>query len=377
MPTDILMLSPTLKVGGAERLRAIVAPELACHGYDVRVCLLKSDGPFACELKKANVPVDVLGIRGSLADLPGQMKLRTYLREHSPSVVISGQFLTNFHSVLAARAVGVPTVIIEEHGFNDWKKAHHKWVDWSVTGPRADGLIACSRAVARHAMSSYRVPPLRVRSIHNCVDASALDKVPEELLGSAIPAGPVVGTVGTLRQEKGHRDLLAAWESLTQSARIPDAAELWFVGDGPMRDEIEAAARANSSIRVLGTRSDIGDVLRCFDVFAFPSTSEGFGIALAEAMYLGVAPIASDSGGIPELIVDGKTGLLVAVHDADALADGIAELLNDDAKRSNLGSAAKADARERFCPSRYARQLVDFAVDLGAPLDRIGPSTLA
>lgn len=372
MACDILMLSPTLKYGGAERLRATVAKELVRQGYSVRVVALRAGGPFAESLRNARVPVDVLGIRGTTFDVKGQLKLRAYLGQHNPTIVQSGQFLTNYHSVLAARSVGGSTTIIEEHGFNDWKRLRHQAIDRFVTGRRADGIIACSQAVANAAVKEYRLPANRVRCIHNCVDLDALEKTEEESLEVPAAKGPVVGTVGTLRKEKGHDVLVAAWLSLLDSGELSDKAELWFVGDGPMRPQLEAIAADYPSIRVLGSRNDVGVLVRKFTVFAFPSHSEGFGIALAEAMYLGLAAVASDVGGIPELISDQETGLLVPVGDTAAVASAIAELLGSNSRREALGRAAKTSAKRRFSPATYAKQLIDFAIELGASIDPVG-----
>ena len=132
--------------------------------------------------------------------------------------------------------------------------------------------------------------------------------------------------------------------------RFPEL-QLYVVGDGPLRSQLEREARdlaIDARVCFAGIDSEVSPWLSSTDVFVLPSRSEGMGRVLQEAMASGVAVVASRVGGIPELVQDGVTGLLVDPDDPTALAQAIGALLDDDARRRQL-----ADAGRRFVAHSY------------------------
>ena len=133
---------------------------------------------------------------------------------------------------------------------------------------------------------------------------------------------------------------------------LPDVPlTLKLVGDGPERAEVEALAirlGVHARIEFLGERIDLPAVLRVSDVFLLPSETESFGLAALEAMACGVPVVASDVGGIPEVVSDGETGLLAPVGDVPALARHVARLIGDDTERAAFGAAARRRVEARF-----------------------------
>jgi glycosyltransferase involved in cell wall biosynthesis len=163
---------------------------------------------------------------------------------------------------------------------------------------------------------------------------------------------PVVGTVGRLEPVKGQRVLLDAVARLRGEECL-----VLVVGDGPERAAVEAqAARLGlgARARFLGWRPDVPLVLAAMDVFALPSENEGMGRALVEAMAAGLPAVASLIGGVPALVADGVTGLLVPPGDAGALARALERLLSDPPLRRRLGQAAR-----EAVAGHDARQMVE------------------
>lgn len=151
----------------------------------------------------------------------------------------------------------------------------------------------------------------------------------------------VVGTVGRLTHVKGHRYLIEAAGRIVSSR--PDATFV-FLGDGELLDELESMATklgVEENVKFLGWRSDVAEVMSVFDVFVLPSLNEGMGRVLVEAMALGKPIVASDTGGIPDLVVQGKNGYLVSVGDVETLAERIRELLDDPGKRKKMGNVGR------------------------------------
>jgi glycosyltransferase involved in cell wall biosynthesis len=171
-------------------------------------------------------------------------------------------------------------------------------------------------------------------------------------------------SVGRLKEPKDFEGLVYA----LAEAGVPFRAAI--VGDGPDRGVIEKAVRETGSsdrIELLGERSDVAEQLAASDVFVLSSRSEGMPVSVLEAMAAGVAVIASAVGGVPELVTDGETGLLVPAGDRAALSAALRRLLTDDGLRRTMGAAGHARARELFDLPRFRAAHVQLYRDaLGA-----------
>lgn len=163
------------------------------------------------------------------------------------------------------------------------------------------------------------------------------------------PDAPIVGVVGRLELEKGHPTLLEAWPLVLAAA---PGAYLLIVGEGSRLDALRAIARARGIERHViftGRRDDIPAVTAAFDVAVLPSYREAQGLTILEAMALSRPVVASDVGGIPEMIEDGVTGLLVPAHDPAALAAAIVRLLLDHQLADMVARAGHDLVHDRFC----------------------------
>jgi glycosyltransferase involved in cell wall biosynthesis len=171
------------------------------------------------------------------------------------------------------------------------------------------------------------------------------------------PDAIVVGSVGWLTPVKGHRVLLEAAASLREEW---PHLHLVIIGDGPLRDGLERLARRrgiSKTVRFLGARADVLDCLAGMDIYVQPSLNEGMGRALIEAMAAGRPMVASRVGGIPAVVQDRETGLLVPPNDPAALARAIDELLRKPDWARELGAAAQASIGERFSQVAMVRAI--------------------
>lgn len=160
--------------------------------------------------------------------------------------------------------------------------------------------------------------------------------------------GPLIGTVGRLVPIKGHAWLIRAIPRVL--AEFPQACVV-FIGDGPLADELRQLANevgVGRNVVFLGTRQDVPACLAALDLFVFPSLNEGMGRALIEAMAVGLPVVATGVGGIPDVVVDGESGVLVPPKDAMALADAVRAMLRDPGRRRAYGEAAKRRVDDRF-----------------------------
>jgi glycosyltransferase involved in cell wall biosynthesis len=195
-------------------------------------------------------------------------------------------------------------------------------------------------------------------------------------------AGPIVGVVARLEPEKGHPTLLEAWPIVL--AEFPTAT-LLVIGEGSRREALEAqAAELGSGVaeRIVftGRRDDVPAVTAALDVAVLPSYREAQGLSILEAMALSRPVVATNVGGIPEMIEDDVTGLLVPPHDAATLGGSIARLLRDHPLADTLARNAHDLVHERFCVELMVRaieSIYDEAIGSGAAADAVAAPAAA
>jgi len=362
MSSEIIFVHSRLTMGGAERLRLSLLRELARRKVPCRICLLQDAGELVGPIRDVGYPVDVLNVSTSLYSLSTQRKLRDYFKMHRPRIVHAGQFVTNVHVTAAVKASTNCPVVIEEHGHSSWKKWHHRLLDRMICR-KADAVVSCSQSVARRVQSITGGPDSQFFPIHNCVDPKPIETRSPDAAGALrkqLGIGPeefVVGTVGKLRSEKGHCHLLDAWKSFCDLATT--SCKLVIVGDGPLRQQLHDQAQSVPNVIWAGQSTDVAKVLAMMDVFAFPSIDEGLGIAFLEAMHAGKAVVASDTGGIPEVIEHGRNGLLCPPGDATQLSERLFDLYVDPDERRRLAAAGAADVSISNTPAYYCDRILE------------------
>ena len=364
---EILFVHSSLRLGGAEQLRVTVLEELRRRSIPCRVCVFRDSGELLDRIRRLGIPVDVLNVSGKIYSLLTTLKLTSYLRRIRPRIIHGGQFLTNLHTTAASLLARIGPVIIEEHGHYHWKRWYHRFLD-RVVCARADSVLCCSHSVKRFAQRGLRLPENRFWVQHNCIDLQSLQganeiarhRIRKEF---GIPHDAIVyGTVSTLRREKGHHVLLDAWRSALQATSRP--ARLLIVGDGPLRDELKNASADMDSVIWVGQRPNPAEFLAAMDVFVFPSVNEGLGIALLEAMATGLPIIASNCGGIPE-VVDASD--LVAPENREVLSHAITKMASNNERLCRRFPNDEDLQDSRFHPKRYVNGLLDLHRNLISP----------
>jgi len=195
--------------------------------------------------------------------------------------------------------------------------------------------------------------PDKFTAIYNAVDLKRFINVDVPILKKKKELGlspecPVVGTVARLSSEKGHRYLLEAAAMVCEA--FP-SVQFLLIGDGILRKDLEKQAielGISENVVFLGLRKDVPEILPVIDLFVLPSLYEGFGIVLVEAMAAGKPVVATRVGGIPEVVVDGKTGILAPPKEPKRIAEAIITLLQDKAQAQKMGQAGHKRAIEHF-----------------------------
>jgi glycosyltransferase involved in cell wall biosynthesis len=247
---------------------------------------------------------------------------------------------------------------LKRHAFSRWKYR------------QVDVFIAASSVIAEMLVGDG-VPADRIVTVHDGVNLGFIDKQPlvDARATFWLPHGaPIVGNVAALVPHKGQRHLVAA------AARVhreePDARVV-IVGEGELRAPLEKQIKdlgLERHVLLAGFRGDALGLMKSFDVFAMSSVTEGLGSAILEAMACGRAVAATRAGGIPEVVADCETGLLVPPHDEAALAAAIVRLLRDEPLRRALGEAARHRVDAEFSAERMvAKTLAVYEARLHSP----------
>ncbi len=263
----------------------------------------------------------------------------------------------------AARRVGIPVISIS-HGWTGatWKVRVYESLDRCILA-RLDAVVCVSQAQSEKVLAAG-APAARVAVIRNAVGVEAFVEAQPagraEMEGwFAKPPRWIVAAAGRLSPEKGFELLIDAAAQVV--AQFPDAGFVLF-GEGPLRVALEnqvAERGLRDRFIFAGFRTDLGRFLPSLDLGVMSSYTEGLPIALLETCAAGVPTVATAVGGIPEVIDDEQSGLLVPSGDVPALARSIAALLQDDARRRTMGAAARDRVRRDFSFSATSGQYHD------------------
>ncbi|HYL41649.1 MAG TPA: glycosyltransferase [Candidatus Binatus sp.] len=357
--------------GGAQEHLYNLVTRIDRERYEVSVVAL-SNGSAVRRLERTGVPVCVIDEPDDEAAIDA---VATHLAAVEADVVHGHMYRAEVVGTQAAIRLGErgrrrPFVVNTVHS-SRIRSEEDRALLRRLT-PRMDHLIAVSRAIVRKVEDEGRLgAPISL--IYNGVDLQRYDHQEACCTLRAeydIPEGaPIVGVVARLEPEKGHPTLLEAWPQVLAS--VPDA-HLLIVGEGSRCDELQAQAaslgllgrnpaepRSELGRRVVftGRRDDVPAVTAALDLAVLPSYREAQGLSILEAMALSRPVVASAVGGIPEMIEDGRSGLLVPPHDAPTLARAISRLLLDHPLADTLGRAGRELVHERFCVELMVRAI--------------------
>lgn len=358
-PLRVLAMIDSLTAGGAEMLLAELAAGAPAANLEVSVAYLgdRDGSPAAARLRQRGIEPASIDLRGLLHP-PTLLRARRHVAAVHPDIVHTHLAYADVVGGIAARSLGVPSVSTvhvmewEADGFRG--RLRNRLV--AATRRRcAAAVVAVSDAARAVLVDSGIDTPERVVTVRNGVDARPCPGAGAAVRGElGIGADElVVAQVAVMRRGKGHDAAAAAVARLSE--RLP-GVRLLVVGDGPDRDEVERwLAPLGGRALAVGHRDDVMRLLDAADVLVHPSTVDAFPTALLEAMAAAVPVVATAVGGIPEIVADGETGLLVsAPADPDALADALGGVLGDEETRLRLGAAGRARYEREFTARSWA-----------------------
>jgi glycosyltransferase involved in cell wall biosynthesis len=345
------ILLTSFDAGGTERQMSELIRRLDRGRFALQVACFRREGAWLAPVEAAGLPITAFPL-GSLTSAHAARQLRAFARwcrQHQLQVLQTCDMYGNIFGLAGAALARVPVRIGSRRGIVSPTGKQ------SLLGLQRLGYAAAHRVVANSGAAADRLAAEGVRRKKIIVIPNGIDLEPFSGPTTA-PSTPVVTTVANLRRGKGHDVLLRAAARVLRER--PDA-RFQLVGDGPLRGQLEREAALLGIARAvsfLGHRRDVAEVLRGSTAFAFPSLMEAFPNGVMEAMAAGLPVIATDVGGIPELIEHGHNGLLVPAADETALASGILRLLADPVGAAALAAAGRHTIEERYSFSRMVHE---------------------
>lgn len=289
-------------------------------------------------------------------DFTAAWRLNRVIKRLRPDVIHAhdahGVAMAGLALSLGAASAGAgepPLVVSRRVDFHLRSNSFSRWKHRQV-----DCFIAASEAI-RQMLIADGVPEERTVTVHEGIDVEHVLAAPLVDVHQAffLPHGaPVVGNIAALVPHKGQRHLIEAAHIVVQ--KLPDVRFV-ILGEGELRDALERLTkeyRLEKHVLLPGFRTDVLGCLKSFDVFVMSSVTEGLGTSLLDAMACSRPVVATNAGGIPEVVDDGVTGLLVPPRNHTAMAEAIIELISNRARRQQMGDAGFARVNERFTVER-------------------------
>ncbi len=345
--------------GGAEVW--VLETALALRSQQHRVSVIaQPDSELAARCRAAQVPLAAIPIRCDGA--PWTIaRLALQLRREGVTALVANLSKDLKAAAVAGRLAGVPVILGNwESDFPLKNKLYYRW----YFGSLATGLLVASEATRRTVLASAPwLDPARVHLLPKGIDC-------ERFCPGPLRAGPpVVGFLGQFIGRKGLPEIMTAW-SLIEATGHPRAPLLRLAGAGPLAAGLaawRAGLRHPERVEIMGFVESAEAFLAGLDLLLMPSHAEGFGLAAAEAQAAAVPVIAARASSLPEIVLDGVTGLLVPPGDAPALAAALRRLLDDPQAARSMGTAGRRRIEELFPRARTLARLLELTGAAAAP----------
>jgi glycosyltransferase involved in cell wall biosynthesis len=288
-------------------------------------------------------------------DLQALFAIWKLLKREKPPIVHTHTYKAGVLGCWAAKMAGVPIIIHTPHGhiffghFSPLVTGFFMMIE-RLTAAIVDRMVALTAGERRDYIACSVANPEKMVTIHSGVNIDRFMKLKVNIEGKKRSLGlntefPVVGTVGWLLPIKGPIYLLRAMAEVWQNH--PDI-HLVYVGKGDLEEDVKREASrtgVSDKVKFLGWRDDIPEIMQILDVFVLPSLNEGMGRVLLEAMASGKPIVASNVGGIPDLVKDGQNGFLVRPGDVNGLSLAIKKLIEDKELRVKMGAKGRTMAQ--------------------------------
>ncbi|WP_243311804.1 glycosyltransferase [Fundidesulfovibrio agrisoli] len=344
-PKRLVLLLQDLLFGGTQRHALELARRIDRTRFAPEFWMMSAGRDFEAQAREADITLAWVDDKRSIS-AGTILKLHQHLKREQPDILMPLTAVPNIWGRVLGRLSGLPLVLGTCRGGGNITRQHERFL-----ARFAHHHITNTQAL-KNALLALGRSDEQVTVIQNGVDTDFFSPDPD---GFA-PVRKVVLCVARFVEDKDHLTLLQAFDKAWKA--VPEA-ELWLVGDGPLKGRVEHAARklgCARNIRVYPGGPDLRPFYRQATILALSSLREGLPNVVLEGMATGLPIAATNVGGIPEVVEQGRTGLLSPARDADALGANLAALLSDEERRASMGSQARAAALETYSMEAMVRR---------------------
>lgn len=367
----VLHLTTDSRIAGAEKLLIGIGKEFDRKNFEVFFCTLKARGALHERLERqGNINFSLNCPSGY--DLPqAAVELRKIMQNYRIDILhthlfhasVVGQFVARFNRGMVPIMTRHYSNLLYLYGTPLQRFLDKRSLSW------ARHVIAISTGVRKILIDSDGVRPEKITVIHNGIEIPDYHSDRENALRirnefSIKENEKVIGAIGSLHPRKGHRYLI---EAMKLAFKNKDNIKLMIVGEGVLKAELKRLSEElmiENRVIFTGYREDINDLISSMDIVVQPSMEEGFGIAILEAMALGKIVVATDVGGIPEIISNGETGILVPCANADTLAKTLSFLIEKPDLSKTIAEKGKKSVEKDFNIVKMVRKYENLYRDL-------------
>lgn len=351
---NLILFSEAIYTGGAEVYLQILASGLIKEQFNVRVAIPQNKGTvgFVNELRSKGIKVDFIRKYNILNNL-------FYFRKNKPDHIHFNAPIPYIRSCMTSILAGIiysrSKLYVTVH-LVPLEYKPHPFMQLIIRSiyQKLDMLITVSNKNKEALIKNFKLPEDKIKVIYNCIDIDNIKNYNRDISRelrkkfSINDSSIVFGTVGRLDIQKGHEYLIDAAKNVIRE--VPDSLFL-FVGRGKLKDQLIEKISDNNTIehfRIAGYQENLPEIHAIIDIFVLPSISEGFPFAVLEAMAAKKPVIATNVGGVPEIITNNVNGMLVEPKDSDALARAMILLAKDIKKRNSIAETGHKTIIENF-----------------------------
>ena len=350
----ILYAIPRLAKGGTEKHLLQLAEYIDKEKFDVTICCLFEPGDIVKDINSSNFNLICLN-RKNIYDLRILFDLYRLIRKERYDIVHSYLFAFHYLALIPSKIAGIPVTLSSRRELATWKKLHHILLE-NIGNLFVDKVVACSEAAKRFALQNENLKSNKIATLYNGIDLNKFSprKKDSETINKLgfQDTDKVIGMVSNLSSVKDHKTLLNA---IVEIKKAYPEIKCVLVGDGYMRGDLVRHVdrlKLNENVCFLGSREDIYKILSIMDIFVLTSLMEGLPNAVLEAMACGLPVVATKVGGIPEIIENGRNGILLEPKDHQSLALALITLIEDFSLRKEMGVIGRKIIEQKFSLER-------------------------
>lgn len=353
----LMQITHDLAIGGLQRVVVNICRTIDRTRFDVQVLCLRSLGPFAADVERLGIPVQLIPQTGR-TDYLSFLKVARALRRGRIQVIHTHNTQPFVDGTLGALLAGVKTIVHTDHARSFPDKTRYMIAEHLVSR-FAYRVVGVSEHTSANLMKFERISPRKIETIPNGIDGAAFEQEVDRAaarLALGIPTtARAIGLAVRLTEQKGITYLLQALPAVVRD--YPDVV-LVIAGEGPTRSSLESEAvglGVAQHVRFAGACGDVPSLLKALDAYVLPSVWEGLPMVLLEAMAAGCPIVATSVGGVPSAIEHGRNGLLVSPRDPAGLAAAVNRMLRD----AELRRDCQRRGKEVFAARFSARKMTD------------------